>query len=367
MRVLDAHLFVMLDVSVGEPLQPIPVNTMSQLRSRAALSGGPFERLINQGSTWLFYGGDYVDEHGRPQPLQTMYANPRAAGPPHGDAPARESDGRSAIAGGVRLAVQPSLGLGVITIWTPLGGFGSEAPVVELRREAAQNQDALVEVVEAWGLDWDHVGRIMTLAAVRLDTHDLDDLVAVNARDVGALFTGNLEDEHPARLAAYARDENISGRRYERIYLRWSDALALYDQTTAEAVPACMRVARLAETGILTRRLEREVAFATEQVMRGIRPWTLPWLSRSTRQAEHLRQTLADVDLMVSVVPPTHSIEGEHLVARTLEAFEIPKLHANLRGALAELDRRLEWQRAKWLAGLAILAFLINAVISLLG
>jgi len=84
--------------------------------------------------------------------------------------------------------------------------------------------------------------------------------------------------------------------------------------------------------------------------MRSIRPWTLPWLSRSLKQAAHLRQILADAELMTSVAPPTHSIEGERLLARTLEAFDIPTLQATVGYALGELDRRLAWQRVKWLA-----------------
>ena len=321
---------------------------------------------MDEGSAWLFFGHRYVDEHHRPQPLKVFYGE-------GGDAPPVPADDELAAGveatpvAGIRVAVQPLLSLGVVTIWKQVSGCESEVQALDAKRRAAEDQASLEAAVRSWGLDWERVGRITTLLAVRVDTDDLDELVASNAVDLGRLWTGNIEDERPEHLAAYATDENISRRRFERIYLRWSDALVVYDRTTEQAAPASMRVAQLVETGILMRRLLREAAFETETVMRSIRPWTLPWLSRSLKQAEHLRQILADAELMTSVAPPTHSIEGERLLARTLEAFDIPKLQATVGYALGELDRRLAWQRVKWLAGIAVLAFLVNTTISLFG
>jgi hypothetical protein len=79
-----------------------------------------------------------------------------------------------------------------------------------------------------------------------------------------------------------------------------------------------------------------------------------------------LRQILAEAELTTSVAPPTHSIEGEKLLSQTMDAFEIPALREIVNRSLAELERRLEWRRLRWLAGAALLVFLTNTAIALL-
>lgn len=363
--VLGLQLFVMVDVSVGPRLQAVPPDALTRMRNRAATPGGAFETLMNEGSAWLFFDHRFADEHRSSQQIEVVYGDEISASTP----PDARDSWPLAVpptgTGGTRLVVQPSLGIGVLTFWTSSRSDGSGIDALEAKRHAADNQPELARSLEWWGLDWSHVGRITTVLEVQVDTEDLDETVAAHAVEIGCLFTGNLEDERHELLAAYAMNDDISGRRFERIYVRWSDALAVHDRTTTQAAPAAMRLARLVETGILMRRLLREAAFETEQVSRSIRPWTMPWLSRSTRHAERLRQTAADAELMTSVAPPTHSVEGERLLARTLDAFDIPELHASVRSALFELDRRLAWQRLKWLAWIAVLAFVLNTALTL--
>jgi hypothetical protein len=246
-----------------------------------------------------------------------------------------------------------------------MDGEASEADVLRAKRNADKDQQQLQKAVEGWGLHWAQVGRITTVLAVQVDTRDLDEFVSSNAADIGRLFTGDVELERPGKLAAYATDTDLSERRFERIYIRWTDALAVYDTTTNLMDPASMRVAQLVETGILMRRLLRESAFEAEQVMRGIHPWTFPWFARSQARAEYLRRIAAEADLTTSVAPPTHSVEGERLLAQTLAAFDVPRLHKDVLQALSELDRRLERQRVRWLAIIAVLAFLANVAIAL--
>jgi hypothetical protein len=49
-----------------------------------------------------------------------------------------------------------------------------------------------------------------------------------------------------------------------------------------------------------------------------------------------------------------------------MDAFEIPALREIVNRSLAELERRLEWRRLRWLAGAALLVFLTNTAIALL-
>ena len=348
MRLLGGHLMVMLDAAVDVPLHHVSEDTSAAFGSHV-VDGDEFERQMEEGSGWLFYGHRFTDEHRRSQRLEAVYG--------------RAPEGLD----GVRLAVAPSLGLGVLTTWRSLPQVDSFDAALVAKREAADHhhQRELRRLVESWGLRWATVGRITSLLVVQVDSDDLSQVVATHAAEVGALLTGNMEDERPDLLAAHATDTNISGRRYERVYLRWTDALAVYDRTTDEASVASMRIARLVETGLLMRRLLSEAAFETETIAQNLDPWTLPWLSPTTTRVESLRQLLADAELTTSVAPPTHSIEGEHLLARAMDAFEIPRLLAIVNRSLAELDRRLEWRRLRWLAGAALIVFLTNTAIAL--
>lgn len=349
MRIVRAHLFVMLDVALGAVPQLTSQQQLDSLRVRAG-SGGRFNELMDAGSDWLFYDTKYANEHDRSQRTEIMYT----------DAPP----------GGIRLALQPELGLGVLTYWKPLSGGGSDPPVtneVDVINEklwAGEYQDHLVDMVEQWGLNYDRVGRILTLLSIQVDTDDLDEFISVHAADIGRLFTGNQEDEPTEQLSAYARQGNLSGRRFERAFVRWTDALAVYDSTTELMDAATMRLVRLVESGILLRRLLREVAYEAEQTMRQIRAWTPPVLGEPIKRAERLRVTLSDAELNTSVAPPVHSVEGERLMTKTLEAFDVPRLLEDVRASIAELERRLEWHRLRWFAFIGVVAFVANLAVS---
>ena len=372
MRVLKAHLFVMLDVAVGSPLQPVDKEILQRLKSNGGPAGEAFERLMDSGSNWIFYGKGYTDEHGSRQRVEVFYGEdmrwpvPRGAGT---SGPQAKAAGNSL--GRTRISLHPHFGLGVVTFWKTLIADSAAGEVdalgAKLHADTRENQYQYHEALREWGFSQARVGRITTVLAVQVDTDNLDGFVSANANaeNIGRLFTGDKELERSSKLAAYATDADVSERRFERIYVRWTDALAVYDTTTDLMDPASTRVVRLVETGILMRRLLRETAFEAEKVMSSIRPWTFPWLTGAQKQAEHLRRTMAEADLTTSVAPPIHSVEGERLLAQTLAAFDVPRLHKDVRHALSELDRRLEWQRVRWLAVIAVLAFLANAAIAI--
>jgi hypothetical protein len=379
MRMLKAHLFVMYDIAVGSPLQKVPEEKLQKLESNSTYPGGTFEKLMDAGSSWMFYDAKtYTDEHGRRQKAKFLYGMhspvPNDTHTPGSQAKTEDAKTGYKDLGSTRVCLHPDLGLAIVTFWKELikDGKAGEADgvnallKVKLQPGEKLNQVRVREALKKWGFREPRIGRITTLLTVQVDTDNLDDFVASNAEDIGRLFTGNSEDERPRRLAAYATDADISRRRFERIYVRSTDALAVYDTTTSlmDMDLASMRVARLVETGILMRRLLRETAFEAEEVMKSIRWWTLPWFTDPPKRAEHLRETVADADLTPSVAPPTHSIEGERLLAQTFAAFDVPKLHKDVRHALSELDRRLEWRRVQWLALFAVLIFIANAAIA---
>ncbi|MGP0096105.1 MAG: hypothetical protein ACLPHI_03655 [Terriglobales bacterium] len=94
--------------------------------------------------------------------------------------------------------------------------------------------------------------------AIRARTGDLDAFCKDNATDLGRVFTGNYEDEEPRYLDQYVNAENnISRRRYERLYVRWTDALAVYSDSVDESEyeKTLFRAVLLFENCIILRRL----------------------------------------------------------------------------------------------------------------
>jgi hypothetical protein len=269
------------------------------------------------GSDWIFYGKGYTDERGSHQRVEVLYGEDmRWPVPRDARTSVPQAKGAGNSLGRTRICLHPHLGLGVVTFWKTLIVDGAAGEVdalgAKLHAGAKENQKRYREALKEWGFRDARIGRITTVLTVQVDTDDLDDFVSsnANAENIGRLFTGDEELERSSKLAAYATDADVSGRKFERIYVRWTDALAVYDTTTKLMDPASMRVVRLVETGILIRRLLRETAFEAEEVMKSIRPWTFPWLAESQKRAEYLRRTVAEADLTTSVAPPIHSVEG---------------------------------------------------------
>jgi hypothetical protein len=161
MRVLKAHLFVMLDVAVGAPLHPVPEETFQELKSKSGPSGGAFKNLMDDGANWLFYGKKYTDEHRSHQSDEELYGKDMRR-PDTGDArtpgPEVKAEGNGLSGSRVRLSRHP--GLAVVTFWETLtaDGEASEIDALTAKRDADKDQEQLRKAVEGWGFHWDRVG-----------------------------------------------------------------------------------------------------------------------------------------------------------------------------------------------------------------
>jgi hypothetical protein len=256
--------------------------------------------------------------------------------------------------------------VGVLTLW--LYSDAASRDPLELKQDAEQDQDRLGAMVESLGLNWDEVGRIFIFVTSQVETENLDDFVAKNQKDVATLFTGGLEDETDARLNEYLKT-NVSTRRYERLYLRWTDGLALYDESergNRDRELATMRVLRIVETGLLMRRLLRDVSYDLTVLSGSVSAFSVPFVGRAWRQNERIKRTTSEARLTTLVAPPVHSIEGEILLERAFRDFGITELSANVEKLQAELQRRLDWSRSFWLALWAGVAFAVPVVVAVL-
>src|SRR4051794_25939231 len=343
MEATAVYCFVMLDVAIGEPTRVVPPQVAAELH-RHRVEGTAFEAAMDAGSNWMFYGSGYSDERGRSAPTDVVHTRTGRSDPVD-----------------TRVVVNPQYGLGVVTFWERCP---DATDPLRVKQRLGEDQTELRDRLAALGLQWASSGRIFTFLAVQVPTDDLDALVEAHAGDVGSWFTGNVEDESPEALQRYARDGNLSGRRFERFYLRWTDALALYDSTHADVVPAATRLIRVIEACIIMRRLLREVAFEATSITAQVTPWGLPLLSTGWRRLEHLRRIVAEAELATTVAPPIHSVEGQRLMDEALLRFDVQATSDHVRQSLAELERRLQWQRIRWIAIAGVLAFVVNLLLT---
>jgi hypothetical protein len=229
--------------------------------------------------------------------------------------------------------------------------------------------------------------RIYVFLAVRVDAPDLSTYCHDQAPAVASWFTGGYERESPERkLSLVSPDNNISHRSYERLFFRWTDALALYNLDTAreadrdnirpgETLPsrqddyrlARCRAAQLFEHCILARRLFRTDGEQIGALSSTIRLATsFPVISRNWNRANAVLSAFSQAELEMVVTPPVRSVEASELVDAALERCGVPTLVEDTHRSYDLLDRRLQWARGQWLATLAVCVFLVNLLITII-
>jgi hypothetical protein len=262
----------------------------------------------------------------------------------------------------------PSRGVGVATAWV------DGTPEDPWRRKH--------ELWERHGYRWNLFGptgvplqgtidveRHYPFLSVQLDVSDLDEYCLEHAEEVAAWLTGGYSRESKERAEYEVGPENnLSTRRYEHIFMWWTDALALYSAEAGNDYElAKLRAAQLFEYCILARRLFRSDARSIAELSTRVGLRTVPMASKGWRDANAVLVAFTQAEFELVTAPPVASVEAQRLVDRALERFGIPDLVENTRRGYTLLDRRLQWMKAEWLAVLAVLAFLVNALIAVLG
>jgi hypothetical protein len=291
-------------------------------------------------------------------------------------------------ANGLRFVYLPDRGVGVATVsvsnaaWLSDPWKAKESPWAsfEYWREVFREFDLLVPGKVA-------SERIYPFVAVRVDTPDLSEYCRDQAAAVTSWFTGGYEHESSERkLSLVSPYNNISHRSYERLFIRWTDALALYNLDTAgeayrdsvrpgKTLPyhkddyrlAHCRAAQLFEHCVLARRTFRTDGEQIAELSSKIRLFTsFPVVSKNWFRANAVLTAFSQAELEMVVTPPVRSVEAEELVDAALEHCGVPTLVKDTRRSYDLLDRRLQWARGQWLATLAVLVFVVNLIVTIL-
>ena len=246
---------------------------------------------------------------------------------------------------------------GVFATWLRFDATG-ERSLDDVRRQLKKNPGLpgvgdVRTALRSLKLEPQELERHYQFVAVRTDA-TVDNFAQALAKDrenAGRLFTGGTEHERPMLLGDLVDDRtDLSHRLYERFFLRWTDALALY-VADVEAIPryaeheyklAMLRCAHLVETCVLVRRILRnlddEMTDLSEKMR--VRP-NLHWPPFGA-SAEALGG-FSDVERDFVVAPSYRSVEGEEMVKAGYRRFGIGDLFDATKKSYELLDDRRRW------------------------
>jgi hypothetical protein len=279
------------------------------------------------------------------------------------------------------ILIHPQYGAGVLTQWSNPADHSVDPG--ELKRESGDWRAPFYAVLQRLELAeyTNELEREYPFVAITIDPDpddpdagDVEQYTNAHAKEIGRLFTGGREHEESARLEQYA-SENISWRGYERLYMRWTDALGVYSKSIDRIDPdridsdtrikTIARAVQLFEICVLVRRILRNASQDISTLSASLTFLNAYPFSSNSRLANQLLAQFTTTELQYLVSPPVRSVEAEWLIHQAAEKFGIVRLIDATRTNYEQLDRRLQWIKAQWLAATAVMTFVANLLVSL--
>jgi hypothetical protein len=192
---------------------------------------------------------------------------------------------------------------------------------------------------------------------IRVNTSDIGKYCTEHGSELGKVFTGNFENEDKAQLEAYIR-ENLSHREYERLFLRWTEGLGVYDEKAEEKEKALFRALQIFETCILVRVMLRSISQKANELSSRLsvilpRPWAV----------NRLQQSFLKVQSGLVSAPPVSSVEGERLLRTAYCSFSIAALADSAHKSCDFMERRYQWAKTQLLVGFGIVSYFFKQTI----
>ncbi len=290
-------------------------------------------RAYAEGSAWLFYGT-------QPPGCKRISLAP----------PSQLKNGLAAS-----LLIHEASGAGVYSMWQRFG-----QPSDALAIKGVPNVwDCFADAVNTLPFNLETLTeRTYPFLAVQLDEPDPIKYCRENADDVARVLTGHLESEDPETLKRYV-ETSISYRSYERLFFRWTDALAIYSsRVECPENPEFLlwliaRGVQVFELCVLLRRMLLNLARDADKLSRRLwRPHPL---------AVHRQLNgLAEVQHNSVVALPLSSVEAKTMFAAARRQFGLEDALEAAHGSCALLENRERWAEAKWLALLGFITYLAD-------
>jgi predicted esterase len=250
------------------------------------------------------------------------------------------------------LLVRPANGAGVLSIWS---SFGPDIdPFTERQRDLYA--DFIPWVKDVLGQDMKTPDRVYPFVTLTVDSDDLADYTLTNTEELGKIFTGYFEEDEREYLVELMKN-NLSKRRYERLFLRWTDVLAIYSSRigTEQQEKTMLRAAQLYETCILVNRLCKNLSDEADALSSKLRfPLPRPW------STDRILKSFLEIERQFLVAPPVQSVEAGGLLNGTYKSFGIDDVLGGARNSCQFLESRFQWSKTQFLVTLGLLAYLLD-------
>src|SRR5262249_2109991 len=187
--------------------------------------------------------------------------------------------------------VNPRNAVGVYSVWN---SFSDVKDVFDLKGRAGKLASDEYQDLVRLGLNLvdGEQERQYPFVAIQAHASDFERFCSDNAEALGKLFTGDYESEDPNRLKGYISD-NLSRRKYERLLIRWTDALAVYSDETdkKQYENSLFRAVQIFELCVLVRTLFRKISQKADNLQQKVsmfvpRPWAVKEIMNSLAAAE---------------------------------------------------------------------------------
>lgn len=195
---------------------------------------------------------------------------------------------------------------------------------------------------------------------VNTDAENLDAFATANAVELGRFLTGDLEGERSSTLKQYIVAD-LSQRTYEKLFLRWTEALAVYARLKSpKFYDNCMfRAVQIFEHCILG---QLSLVSALEKMNRFSRRLALVTPGKWLR-ARELFISLADAEFTFIIYPRTQSVEAKRLLAAAHDQFGLGNFLASAKAKGDELREQFEWGKTQTLGLIAVVTYLLDKII----
>lgn len=258
---------------------------------------------------------------------------------------------------GAALRINSQSRIGTFLIWRSYDG---QSDPHTLKAQAWEESDADSALLEPVFRDL-RIDRIYPFLALQIDTdeEELDSVADANAEELGRLLTGDLEGERASTLKHYI-DADLSRRAYEKLFLRWTEALAVYSRQDDEFYENCMfRAVQIFEHCILAQVSLVSIMERMERFSRGLMVVT-PWNWFGSRA---LFAALASAETTFIIYPRTQSVEANRLLGEAQTQFGLAAFLASAKSKAAEVQEQFQWAKTQTLALIAVGTYVLDKIV----
>ncbi len=257
---------------------------------------------------------------------------------------------------GSTLLFNDSLGIGVYSVWTT---FPDNCHPLDLKGRSMSFADKAIDSLQKLLPEIKLADRHFPLVGVRIPSDDFEKPGVVPDEWIGRLLTGGLAHETSHTLEALAK-ANISQRDYERLFLTWTDAVAIYSDRVDERMYelTLLRAVQLFETCIAIRRILKTVEHRISELIPRVtlltpRPWAVNRVLQLVKATER--------EFVTS--PEIWSVEAERLVQKAYSEFGIGRLFDATTKSCDFLDRRFQWAKTQLFVAVGMVTYLLDKLI----